>query len=345
MKRAAMGRYQLVVGAFFWGATVVGLLAPRSASACSALPCDAGYLYPEAGSTIPANAPALLWQPTGRLFENWAESSLPPPTWTGPDGAVSFDEERSGPSSPILVRPSRLRPGSHRFTEPEDYDRCPDFGGYEPFSVEFEVGLERALPTTLGAVTVAPPRRGPVEVPRGGQCSDLIDAVSVELSVALSPEAEPWRPLLLGRTFVDGREWRPQAAVNRRLQAGASRRGRFEDAVYADCRDASQPWEDDGVEEGRHSVWFEGRVVGVPDLVLRTDPVEIELRCEDPVASGPDAGARDAVVGGSDDRAFPEARSGCRCVAGARTTPGGSWTLAGIVGALLFGVRARRRTH
>lgn len=259
-------------------ASCLGLLVgPSEASACSGPACVAPEHVPADGATVPANAAGLQLldlaplteMPSARLFEITADGEVEVP--------ITLDRE----TFEILLEGSLAQEGSYRL---ESDAGC----GLEPAEATFTAGPAAPLPTTLGALEAGPMSWGTVPVPDdSGSCYADVEAVVVDVSLGLSPEAEPWASLFVYETYVDGELYAPAGTISpgsaygdpyAGAAPGGSWVGRGVDRVYARCGGLPESAWDEGVAEGTHTVEIRATLPGT-DVVLVSEPAVVDLYC------------------------------------------------------------------
>jgi len=263
--------------------------------------CGRDWIAPREGR-IPVNVPALAWSP-GPGQEAWCparfgqaqEIRLLRLGADGGDVAVPF-------AFTPVVYGNLLRPmeplvvgASYRLVA---HNRCPGHVYHpavdETHQAAFEVGPAMPLPTTLGVIVGPSPVRRTLQVAaNGGPCSIYPDVSAAEISVRLSPEAEPWAPLFFYETLVDGQPWTHRNYLCDIPPHGRSIHGRGRDLVYAVCAtNTSTALERPSITPGRHTLRFRATLPGV-DAPLLSEAYEVNFDCS---PTQPDAGAMDAAV-------------------------------------------------
>lgn len=195
-------------------AAVLGAMAAiagvhREAEACSVgSDCDsARFFLPGPGEMVPANAAAILWQPTGDT-PNGPDPSLVVLTRLDPPPATAIPLSATSAGRRFLLAPEEPLVAGATY-QIVDHNRCesePERGGTE---ATFVTGPELPLPTTLGTVALSAPMVADTTVPDlSGWCS--VDATAVTTRVAFTPDpaAVPWLPMLARELVVDGSVWR-----------------------------------------------------------------------------------------------------------------------------------------
>ncbi|HEX6242991.1 MAG TPA: hypothetical protein VFZ61_18890 [Polyangiales bacterium] len=226
--------------------------------------------------------------------------------------------------------------------------------------VHARVTAASPLPSSLGHLR-AHHQTGAIAVPRGGSCSDMIQASYWDLEIELSAEAEPYRDLLSYELRVDGQladSYRDAQGWAQTIHYGGSSLGRGTDRVYMLCNVGSNYAGNIGV--GIHRVTMVGRL---PDGTrLESDEVEVgNAPCGPPADAsvgpdpndpfGPDAAAHgntttddagidlepDDAVGSPPDMA---AASEQGCALGSAGASFGGWL--SLLTGLLLSARRRR---
>jgi hypothetical protein len=280
---------------------------PAPADACGLPQCMPGHFVPRSNTTVPANIPAVYWQPLWDYQTvdiqklRFSRSAGAPPKFT-----VSVDDSSVWLPSFSVFLDAPLAEGT-TYTLADLHECEVDF--YQPPSATFVAGPPAALPTTLGTLTST----GPTLATHRFACPDqTVEVVQQIVQLELSSDAAPWRDALHFRTLVDDSPWRYEY----RLFTPPDFAGyaRDSDLIYALCGPEGYMI---GVSPGVHEVKMRATLPGT-DLVLETPPITIELHCPpDPTLPDPP----------------PPIDDGC-----ATTSP--SW---GVLGALLLLLRRRRR--
>ena len=319
------------------------------AEACSGPICVAGIL-PRDGAVVPANLPALLWDPT------YGKASSQPevPTTT----TARILDLTAGTTVPhlteatrrgLLVRPTAaLVPGHQYAFEAQDCFTGMDLFRPVPFErTTFTATRAYALPTAIGALRIVKQEMRQLWVPftifecRPDQ-PPRFDAMTAEVELVYSVDAVPFEALSFLQLRVDGRRV-PQLhdgayiQVDQHLGQGY-RAPRGKDLVILVC--------ETGRERQTFSVTMEAELPGVG--VFETPPIEVELECGGSDGGTIDAGpAEPPMDAGSPDSSALEALTadpGCGCrTSGPVHQPVGWWCWT-ILGSALLRRRLRRPT-
>ncbi|MBW2531939.1 MAG: hypothetical protein JRI55_10675, partial [Deltaproteobacteria bacterium] len=295
----------------------------RPASACSAPACWSSQFVPADGAVVPSNLVGMLWRP------NPADSTI---------GATAADfslfRVEGSNETPVSVTVSEVDWGlffvapDEPFAEDATYrvsaERlCPGDPTLDPATLELSATPAAGAPGALGTLTASDPFQGSLQVATwDGSCYREIDAVQVRVAIELSSSAEPWSDALVWSTWVDGEPYSPIASMGSMSYdpppPGASWQGRGEDLIFASCDGI--PYQDQGVEEGPHTVQLRAGWPSPSALVPQweSDEIEIELSCA--TSSMTDAGAG----GSSAASASPDGSGGCGCRAAPRRAAGWS---------------------
>jgi len=148
------------------------------------------------------------------------------------------------------------------------------------------------LPTTLGTLSTSDKGIASLAVAAGARCSTEINAHQIDLAIDLSPNALPWRDVLLFTTLVDGRPWAAADDLNATYAPEESWTGRAQDKVYLNCDDDSDA-AFVSLSEGTHQIVVEASLPGT-NIVLTSDTVTVELSCE---TGKPDPPEADSMAG------------------------------------------------
>lgn len=303
----------------------LALVPAQPAAACSSS-CLAGSFVPGDGAHVPANLPGLIWRaPSAPSSPDPARVSL---TRLDTGATIALTATASDRGYYTLVPAEPLVAGvSYHLA---DATECALFGSAQ---ATFTVTEAAPLPTALGTVTVTPRPRATAELmTTAGSCSVEADIAPVEVALAFTAEAEPWRDVLHFETLVDEQPWAPRASILSALPPGASWKGRGVDLVYSVCVNHSgfgAPSVD--LPLGAHAVGMRAVLPGT-GVDLYAEAVGFTTQCE---AVGDDGGLCDGGLGDHDAAAGADGGGG-GCAAG------GSG--AGVaIGLALGGLIARRR--
>lgn len=268
-------------------------------------------MWPAEGSVVPHNLMALVTQysldPSAvKLVELEGMNELP--------------VEVIGGIEVLVVPGEPLVPGlSYRFELPEE--PC---GG--PLTYDFVAGEAAVLPAgELGTLSASVPERGPVSVVGQGMCVDEIEAVFVDLELALAPEFAALEPFLMYETEVDGERWTHQPSAVSEAQLGESWRGRGVDRVFWSCSGVDGDPSGVGPSSGLMTIRMSARFPGLPEQVFVSSEVEVELDCEmEAGETGDEEGESGDDEGGSESGGGEPGEGegqGCRVEAGRRSAP------------------------
>ena len=340
--------------------TVAAGLCVGAAEATACTPpngCEGAVLFP-VGGPMPASAAAVEWWSPGRPLTTAGVRLERLDAASGAWGEVAADAAPGATAAQVTLRPRDGFAASARYRVTTGSGCLPQAPGA---TMEFATGGAASLPATLGTLTATAPARADFQQrqPVGALCAYPASGVVSYVSLALSPEAMPWAPMLVYQALVDGAPFigladRGYPLVD--VAPGSTHQGRGLARLAVICGVASdgglpeQVTPGDGLPEGEHTVVYRARVAGTT-TVLETPPVRVTLRCA-PVAAT-DAGAVDAGaaidVGTADAGAVTDAGSGRVVMSdGCSATPrggrgaGGAWALAGA--ALAVARRRRRAT-
>lgn len=313
-------RYQLQVVLVLALPLTFFTISPKEAEACSAPPCWQSYLAPANDVYVPANLPAIYWQPARGYDASELDRDPSRVQLAGSVPVPSLTESiRENGDVLFLLNEPLVEGQSYRLT---DSTTCNDSSEFISPDNSFTATAEAALPSTLGTVSAIDKGLGPLHVATtSGSCSTQIEAHQIALEVELSDDAQPWRDVLAFTTLVDGQPWAASESINSTNAPGTSWVGRAKDKVFLSC-DSDSDEGYSGLAEGAHLVAFEALLPGT-DIVLSTEPVTVQLSCDEEDTS--------------DDR-LPDLASGCSIQRRGRT---GTFPLLALLG--LFLIPARRR--
>ena len=335
------------------GLVSLALMVPR-AEACSPDRCRIAYVAPLPGTTIPANAPALVLRP-GPVFGEPTE--LPPFTLTDPTGrSVPARAARLGGMSSwdFAVRPeAELAAGDHvlKFERAEWCERLSP----NPLESRFTVGPAAPLPQLAGTLRVGERSIEPRLMVNASisLCRTPIRAAVYPLVLEPSPELVPFLPITKFTVTVRA------ANASERVHWVQTHHGTYShdivavnlrrsDQLFSACEYSSMWW-DSGLRPGHYSGDLVAEVAGMaplPPLSFELDVTECPLVEEPPSDPGPPVEPSLAESPETDggQPALGEGMAGgggCSCRVGGRPGSGGVGLL-GLLGWLLV-VTARRR--
>jgi MYXO-CTERM domain-containing protein len=291
---------------------------PR-AEACSQSPCWGRQFFPEPSTTVPANLPGFVWQPSRE------------PSAADPNQVVLM---RGGNGTPLpftataradgtfLITPSdALAEGGYHLS---DTNQC--LGGGGPIST-FTLGPAAPLPMQLGTLGARDIQRGSLEVVTSkGSCNEVIDAAYVDISIRLAADAQPWAEALQYETLVDGKPYRAANDAGQLIPLGASWIGRGSDRILTRCDSAAPDGTFSGVEPGTHEIAMRATLPGT-QVMLTSPSIVVDIQCN--VACG------DGGFGGHDDHPHDHFEGGC-------STSGGTSGVLGLALLALIGTTRRR---
>ncbi|MEQ9074716.1 MAG: hypothetical protein RLP09_12735 [Sandaracinaceae bacterium] len=254
---------------------LVGLAAPRAASACSAEYCPGPRIWLEAGASLPANTPGV-WVDLSRVVDAAPELEL----WLEVEGELVEQEAR--------LEGELLVPAAG-FVEGATY-QVRAVRACVTQEVDFVVGPEAPLPEALGLGRVIETGRASMPIPAyDGSCYSGVDAAYADVWVEPGAELEGWHDAVIWETFVDGERYAPRGTIN--AGGGAytvpsdvqyderhSWWGPATDRVYAACGEVPEGAVSEGVGEGVHTVVLRASIPGT-DVVVESNPITVELLC------------------------------------------------------------------
>ena len=272
----------------------------RRADACSPPPCFAGHFVPKTGTTVPANTPALYWQPIQSGGSPIANASLVSLVATNaPATKLAFTATPIGMTGSYLLIPDQMLAAGTSYML-DDGNMCSfNQQNTQPMST-FTVAAAAAMPTELGSLTLSAGNVAPMDVfTSSGSCFTEITASSAIVTLELSASALPWRDALFFETLVDGQVWSLGNPLSP-TPPGENGKGRGIELLWRRCH-TDDPLAANGVSEGMHTVAMRVTLPG-STLSLTTAPVTFELTCPP-----------DAVTPDNTDVVDDGPRSGCGC--------------------------------
>ncbi len=160
------------------------------------------------GGTVPANVPALWWTPLGSEVRAYQTGqSVVVRRMGGPDVSITVEAPMAWPSTRMIRFGAPLEAN----TMYELVADTPCMTGGSAITARFQTGPSAPVPATIGTLVVGMPLRTWLTVDDGrsaGNCGPSFDAITHTVTVALSPEAAPWRNALHYEMTVDGTRWR-----------------------------------------------------------------------------------------------------------------------------------------
>ncbi len=317
---------------FAWG--------PGRAAACEPMPCLEGYVVPSSG-TLPASFGKILWAPT-RDLAGGPEADRSAVHLFRSNGAreegvpVSFED---GPDGATFIRPTGgfVVGASYRLEAPQTCIA----GSSRTLHASFTVTANAPPPRTLGTMRADFGRGALTVATASGSCATSVEAAWADVTLAPSPEAAPFRDVLLYETLVDGTPFHASASLGTIAPPGSSWVGRGIDRIFTRCH-TDNPAAFVGLTAGTHRVSMRARLPG-DSVVIESGPVTVELSCTapppspiaTPIPPAPTPPRTPAEARGPES---PAARSDqdsgglCAAAPGARSPP--AWCLAAIAGAL-----------
>lgn len=252
----------------------------RPADACSPPPCWGGFLTPGDSARVPANLPAIHWQPM-RTYDGapMDPANVTLRTQSGTAIALTATEQ---PDGSFLFTPATALVPDEIYVL-ADGNTCGLTGETGP-TATFQTTAAAPLPTQLGALVATEATVGPLEVATlRGSCSSQVQADTASVIVERTAEADPWHDVLHYETFVDGRPWSPQSSLNGLVAPGTSWRGRGTDRIYRVCSTDDDTL-GEGLAEGTHVIAMHAKLPGTTSTMTATE-VTVELSCSDPPAN------------------------------------------------------------
>ena len=266
------------------------------AAACSG--CPQTSLWPVAEDThMPANALGVAWGPH--------------PLWNEDQGNPVLVELGTMDEIPLefvgnnwelfLVPTLPLEPGlSYRFEVPPDI--CSDEVSSRILIADEPV----EIPLSLGTISASEPDYELVSVP-ASDCSQLIQAATVDISLELAPELAAIEPLLMYETWIGGARWYHQIDSLIYPPLGESWKGRGVDTIFHYCADEDGGQITNELSSGPMTVEMIARFPGAPDMIIASNEIVIELDCPgageeeggDEEESGEDTGDTGETTGDS----------------------------------------------
>ena len=287
-------------------------------------------MVPRDGASVPANLPAIVWQP---MLDEGGGGTQPDPSKVtlvatdapGAPIALTVDSAASTGRAVVLVPATPLVAGkTYRLA---DATVCAYGGATSP-------------PATFVATAVMAPllrlarhdgrdatrrRSGPRSPPRAGELQRRRHCRTRSISRSRwSADAAPWRDVLLYSTVVDSGPWNVASSINQLLPPGESWIGRGKDRIFERCDNNPDPVFR-GLATDIHAVVFHATLAAT-QLDLATDQITVATSCTgDGSGSGSDP---------TDPTTTPPEAAGCSSTSPA--TPGL------LLGALVLGLRRRR---
>jgi len=311
--------------------------APRTASACSAAYCPGPRLWLEPGASVPASAPGV-WVDLSLVGEVTPTVEL----WMDVDGELIQQDARL--EGELLVPAAGFVEGA--LYQVRAVREC------ETQEVDFRVGPAAALPETLGRGRVFATGQTELPIPAwDGSCYGGVDAAYADVWVDGDDALEPWHDLLVWETYVDGERYAPRGTINPEGYYGLpadvqhdarfSWRGPANDRVYAACGEVPAGASSEGVSEGVHTVVLRASIPGT-DVVLDSNPITVDLRCDAPPPYDPLADCPSGIIGpqGACHPAGEPLPSAGGC--SVSPTRPATWALPLLAVALAFGLRRQR---
>jgi hypothetical protein len=176
----------------------------RDAHACSPPGCSPAMAAPRSGS-IPTGAPAVPFVEPNGVGAGTPQFRVLDPVDAEVPTTVTADVWWASGGLLVPTAPLVAGTGYHlAYTE-----SCQFGGTVGPVERPFAVGPTVALPTSAGALHATGRVVGPRSVPTSsGSCTEKIEAVSLEVRVAPSPELLAYATIAGFKVFVDGVETR-----------------------------------------------------------------------------------------------------------------------------------------
>ncbi|MFB6264177.1 MAG: hypothetical protein ABEL76_11215, partial [Bradymonadaceae bacterium] len=253
-------------------AAAVSFGSMQSAEACSPAPCQGGFLVPAKG-TVPANAPAFVWQP-----RSWGQSRKPKVS------DVEIFQKGASANVPVkLTKLSKKWPNS--------------------YLIELESSLHPNATYRFRTASLCQRTKKPLETTFEAMGSaSIVRAAQVSVSASLPASLKPWSNLLLYRTFIvkpngKTKEWEPRNSAVQVLPPGESWKGRGEDLLYTVCQSGGGPPAGRGLTPGTYEVFMKASLPGA-NVTYESPKKQVTVRCNPGTAdAGPgDAGAADTGV-------------------------------------------------
>lgn len=266
------------------------------AEACSPPPCQGGFLTPGDSARVPANLPAIHWQPMQSYDAAPDPAKVTLKTQAG--AAIALTAMQQPDSSFLLVPATALAPDEIYVLA--DGNTCGLTGETGP-TATFQTTAAAPLPTQLGTLVATAAEVGPLEVATlRGSCSSQTQSDTATVLVERTAEADPWHDVLHYQTFVDGRPWSPQSNLNSLVAPGTSWRGRGTDRIYTICS-TDDGTLGEGLGEGTHVIAMHAKLPGTTSTLTATE-VTVELSCSDPGDEEPGDDSGGCSTSGGDAR-------------------------------------------
>ena len=285
---------------------------PTVAEACSPPPCWPGFITPNTGTRVPANAPGIYWMPMSGDTAGTDPGNVVLATAAEPTTPLAFTATPNADGSYLLVPTEPLAADTTYVVT--DLNKCEGYSGIIGPTASFQVTASAPMPTALGTIAEVKNETGPLDVGTGsGSCSTEVTAHQITITPELIYEATPWSDLFHFEVLVDGRVWKRTSSIN----LTASPRGSW--VLYHTCESAD-PGAADGLSAGTHVVEARATLPGTT-TVLASNQLTVELKCGD--------------IGDGDDDGHNHSHGGCNA--------GGASASALLLLAIVPMLRRRRR--
>ena len=249
------------------------LITPSISMGCEEPICWGSGLVPGDGATVPANLPAMAWLPTDGPLSPGATLTLRTVDKNIP---LTMENHRINGAAIVLARFEGVTPSTSIQASAPETCRF----GPKGTPATITVGPSAPLPKSLGHLNIVSDHIGPLTVGTSmGSCSTVINARQALIQLVPSIEATPWVDAMVFNTLVDGKPYIKTESIGERAPFGASWVGRGKERVYVDCDSDRGAFQ--GIAPGPHTVVIQARIPGV-EGVLSSDPLTVDLRCDDP---------------------------------------------------------------
>ena len=172
---------------------LVGLLVPATGYPCSPQYCEAARMVPGFGATVPANLPAIWFQPKYDIRDIEIPADLPIRMVDDRGQPVAFTSVELQGDRSFLLRPVGLEPG-RQYTVTASV-AC-EGALSDVTAMTFSTAEAVPFPTALGEVTYLGNFEGTYPLPHPTACTMLVESLEARFELRLHESAEPWGAVL-----------------------------------------------------------------------------------------------------------------------------------------------------
>lgn len=243
-------------------------MAPVDAEACSPVRCEPGAVAPADGTSIPSNAPSLIFvRPYDNAQGGASDGGFTLATAAGAEVAFTTTtiDQRA-----LLVTPSALEADAGYVLSYTETCMNYDTSAPQQVDVAFSTTPPSPFPTSAGALHVSVARDPKLFVgTASGSCVSEVDASVATLAITPSEALRPFLPITRWGVEVDGVRWSASRwgglTASGGLQGleGASIQGA--NSVHGVCSSQDQ-YAHQGVSIGAHQVKVIAEIAGVGTL-------------------------------------------------------------------------------